>query len=60
MLRVTPTIAYNAGKLTVAVEYNNTTVEYGSVSKLDNYARPLEDLHRVTNHRIMGVIRFSL
>ena len=60
MLRVTPTLAYNAGKLTVAVEYNNTTVQYGSVSKLDNYARPLEDLHQVTNHRLMGVIRFSL
>ena len=60
MVRATPTLAYNAGKLTVALEYNNTTVQYGNVSKLDNYARPLEDLHWVTNHRVMGVIRFTL
>ena len=60
MVRATPTIAYNAGKLTVAVEYNNTTVQYGDISKLDNYARPLEDLHWVTNHRVMGVSRFTL
>lgn len=60
MLRATPTIAYNAGKFTVALEYNNTTVTYGDMTKLDNYARPLEDLHQVTNHRIMGVVRFTL
>ena len=60
MVRATPTIAYNAGKLQIAIEYNNTTVQFGNASKLDNYARPMEDLHWVTNHRVMGVVRFSL
>ena len=60
MIRMTPTIAYNAGKLTVAVEYNNTTVQYGLSSRLNDFAIPKEDLHWVTNHRVMGVVRFSL
>ena len=60
MYRVTPTIAFNAGKLTLAVEYNNTSVQYGLSTKLDNYAIPRENLHWVTNHRVMGVVRFSL
>ena len=60
MIRVTPTIAYNSGKLTLAVEYNNTTVQYGTASKLNNYAIPTENLHWITNRRVMGVVRFSL
>jgi len=60
MYRVTPTIAYNVGKLTFAVEYNNTTVQYGTDTQLDNYARPKQNLHWITNHRVMGVVRFSL
>ena len=60
MFRVTPTIAYTVGKLTVALEYDNTTVEYGNVGKLDNYARPVEDLHMITNHRLLGVVRYNL
>ena len=60
MIRATPTLAYNAGKLTVAVEYNYSSVQYGTNNKLDNYAIPRENLHWVTNHRVMGVVRFSL
>ena len=60
MYRVTPTLAYNIGKLTVALEYNNTGVEYGSLGKMDGYARPLEDLHMIINHRLLGVVRYSL
>ncbi|MBO6248975.1 MAG: hypothetical protein J6N54_09210 [Bacteroidales bacterium] len=60
MYRVTPTVAYNLGKLTLAVEYNNTSVQYGTESKLDNYALPRENLHWITNHRVMGVVRFAL
>ena len=60
MIRATPTLAYNMGKLTVAVEYNYSTVQYGTNNKLDNYAIPRENLHWVTNHRVMGVVRFSL
>ncbi|MBR1926147.1 MAG: hypothetical protein IJ840_00065 [Bacteroidales bacterium] len=60
MVRATPTLAYSAGKLTVAVEYNYSSVEYGNNNQLDNYAIPRENLHWVTNHRVMGVVRFSL
>lgn len=60
MIRATPTLAYNAGKLTVAVEYNYSTVEYGTSYQLNNYAIPKENLHWITNHRVMGVVRFSL
>ena len=56
MFRLTPTISYNVGNLTVALEYDNTCVQYGNVAKLDNYARPLEDLHWITNHRVLGVV----
>ena len=59
MFRVTPTLSYNVGKLTVALEYDNTCVQYGDVLKLDNYARPLEDLHWITNHRLLGVVMMS-
>ena len=59
MVRVTPTLSYNVGKLAVALEYDNTSVQYGDVRKLDNYARPLEDLHWITNHRVLGVVMMS-
>ena len=60
MIRLTPTLSYNVGKFTFAVEYDNTRVQYGTVLKLDNYARPLEDLHWITNHRVMAVFLLSL
>ena len=60
MIRVTPTLAYNAGKLTFAVEYNYSTVQYGTNTQLDNYAIPRNNLHWITNHRVMGIVRFSL
>ena len=60
MIRATPTLAYNAGKLTFAVEYNYSTVQYGTSTQLTNYAIPKDNLHWITNHRVMGVVRFSL
>ena len=60
MIRATPTLAYNAGKLTFAVEYNYSTVQYGTNTQLDNYAIPRNNLHWITNHRVMGIVRFSL
>lgn len=60
MIRATPTLAYNAGKLTVALEYNYSAVQFGTNNMLDNYAIPRENLHWIANHRVMGVVRFSL
>ena len=58
MFRVTPTLAYNLGKLTFALEYNYTAVRYGQGT--DEWARPVENLHWVANHRVLGMVKFTL
>ncbi|MBQ9184987.1 MAG: hypothetical protein IJ151_03855 [Bacteroidales bacterium] len=57
MFRVTPTIAYNLGKLTLALEYNLTGVEYGS--DMDAAGIVQNDLHWVLNHRILTMVKFT-
>ncbi len=59
LFRATPTIAYNAGKLTVALEYDATLVQYGDVKKLGANALSTVDPHGILNHRILGVVKFS-
>ncbi len=59
MMRFTPTIAYNFSGLTVAVEFNNTMVEYGNVSQLSSRAIPQTDLHYIMNNRVVGMVKFS-
>lgn len=59
MFRVTPTLAYNVGKFTVALEYDNTQVEYGDISKLDNHGLATKDKHWVMNHRVLGMVKFT-
>jgi len=59
MVRVTPTLAYNAGKLQVAVEYDNTCVDYGNINKLSAHGLATWENHLVINHRILGVVKFA-
>ena len=59
MFRVTPTLAYNLGRFTFALEYDNTCLQYGSVLRLDCFGRALENLHWITNHRGLGLVRYS-
>lgn len=57
MFRATPTIAYNMGKLTFAVEYNLTGAEFGS--DMDSNGLVQKDLHWVFNHRILTMVKFT-
>lgn len=59
MWRITPTIIYNLGKLAFALEYELTSVQYGSWG--DDYARALatKDLHWVTNHRVQAMVKYT-
>ena len=58
MFRLTPTIAYNLGKLTLALEYNLTGVQYGS--NMDAAGLVQNDLHWILNHRILAMVKFNL
>ena len=59
ILRVTPTVAWNLGKLTVAAEYDFTTVQYGNMTRINSHALAYVNPHWILNHRVMGVVRFD-
>lgn len=59
MIRLTPTLACNAGKLMVALEYDWTYVEYGDPAKLGADALSTVKPHGILNHRVLGVLKFS-
>ena len=56
MIRVTPTLMYNLGKMQFALEYDLTTVCYGT--SLDSYVIP-GGLHWVTNHRLLVMTKLN-
>ena len=65
MWRIIPTVAYNIGKFTLALEYNVTSAQYGEYKVFDdtNYlyadtGLATDNLHWVTNHRIQMMVRF--
>ena len=57
MLRVSPTVAYNLGKMQFALEYDYTMVQYGN--GFNRRALVTEGLHWVGNHRILAMAKFS-
>lgn len=57
MYRVTPTIAYNIGKFTLALEYELTSIQYGS--DLDNHGLATKNLHWITNNRVQMMTKFA-
>ena len=62
MWRIIPTVAYNVGKFTVALEYNITAAQYGGVNGqyiLNARGLAKDDLHWVCNNRIQAMVRFS-
>lgn len=74
MWRVVPTIAYNFGKFTIAMELNVTSARYGEYREFEvpagdgleiHKALPAsnglasENLHWVTNHRLQLMARFT-
>lgn len=63
LIRVTPTVVYNLGKLSFALEYDITAAQYGkyAVAGHVNSSNGLVDgdLHWVTNHRLLGMVKFT-
>jgi hypothetical protein len=55
--RATPTIAYNLGKLTFAIEYNCTGAWFGE--GLRNIGGLYTTGHWVLNHRVEQMVKFS-
>ena len=67
MMRFSPTLAYNLGKFTFAVEYDYTMVQYGGNSDgkvtvdvdFNKNGTVTKDLHWVGNHRVLAMAKFS-
>lgn len=63
LVRVTPTVVYNLGKLSFALEYDITAAQYGRYEHAGfvNSSNGLVDggLHWVTNHRLLGMVKFT-
>ena len=74
MWRIVPTVAYNFGKFTVAMELNVTSAQYGDYKELQvqgadgpetrrflsaSDGLAAENLHWVTNHRLQMMIRYT-
>lgn len=63
IIRVTPTVVYNLGKLSFGLEYDITSAQYGKydVAKHVTSSNGLVDgdLHWVTNHRLLGMVKFT-
>ena len=63
IIRVTPTVVYNLGKLSFGLEYDITSAQYGKYA-LDGHVNSSNglvdgDLHWVTNHRLLGMVKFT-
>ena len=59
MWRIIPTVAYNVGKFTLALEYNITAARYGDGLSYNARGLSLEGLHWVYNNRIQMMARFT-
>ena len=59
MWRLTPGISYNVGKVTLAFDWEITSVQYGSWGIGDKRALATQDLHWITNNRLQAMVRYS-
>ena len=55
MWRVAPSILYTHNAMQIGIEYNPTTVGYGTAGA--NYK--IKDVHTVTNHRICAMLKYN-
>ena len=55
MWRVAPSVLYTHNAMSIGVEYNPTTVAYGTP---DSQYR-MSDTHNVTNHRICAMLKYN-
>lgn len=59
MWRIIPTVAYNIGKFTLAMEYNYTAAQYGDGKSYNAKGLSTEGLHWVGNHRVQMMVKFT-
>lgn len=59
IIRMAPAVAFNLDRLTVAVEYNATCVDYGDLNALNNHGIADKDPHLIFNHRALAVVKYS-
>ena len=59
MYRIEPELLYNLGKVTFGLQYELTSVQYGSWGKDDNYGLATQDLRWVTNHRVLLMAKYT-
>ena len=57
MVRFTPTVMYNLGKMQFALEYDMTMVQYAK--ELNEYLLPTGGLHWVANNRLLLMAKFN-
>ena len=58
MWRVIPSVAYNAGKFTLGLEYNYTAARFGN-GVFNEHGLSTEGRHNVENHRVQMMVKFS-
>ena len=59
MYRIEPELLYNLGKVTFGLQYEMTSVQYGSWGAEDHYGLATQDLRWVTNHRILLMAKYT-
>lgn len=59
IMRLAPAVAFNLDRLTIAVEYNGTCVDYGDINALDPHGLATSDTHFIINHRALAVVKYS-
>ena len=55
MWRVAPSILYTHNAMQIGIEYNPTTVAYGTPDSQYN----MKETHTVTNHRVCAMLKYN-
>ncbi len=59
LYRIEPELLYNLGKVTFGLQYELTSAQYGSFGADDHFGLATQDLHWVTNHRILLMAKYT-
>lgn len=59
LYRIEPELLYNLGKVTFGLQYELTSAQYGSFGADDRFGLATQDLHWVTNHRILLMAKYT-
>ena len=59
LYRIEPELLYNLGKVTFGLQYELTSAQYGSFGADDRFGLATQDLHWVTNHRVLLMAKYT-